>query len=181
MQNKTTPAERWLPVVDYEGLYEVSDRGRVRGLTRCERNITFQGVEGQRLRRGRLKTITPGRYASVHLCKNGIASRHLVHALVLAAFIGPRPPGLQAAHQDGDPTNNRLQNLRWATATENNRDKIRHGTIARGERNGRALLTPDDVRAIRASDASSRALARQYGVSRSCIRLIVKRINWRHI
>ncbi len=50
-----------------------------------------------------------------------------VHRLVLEAFVGPCPPGMQCRHLDGNPANNRLENLAWGTHAENAADKIRHG------------------------------------------------------
>ena len=52
----------------------------------------------------------------------------LVHRLVLEAFVGPRPEGMVARHLNGDPGDNRLENLAWGTQSENNYDKVRHGT-----------------------------------------------------
>jgi hypothetical protein len=57
-----------------------------------------------------------------------------VHHLVLEAFVGPRPAGHEAAHGDGDKTNNALANLRWATPKENAADRYRHGTVLFGTR-----------------------------------------------
>lgn len=57
-----------------------------------------------------------------------------IHCLVLEAFIGPRPDGHQASHLDGDRTNNRLDNMRWETRSQNNRRKYQHGTMPVGDR-----------------------------------------------
>lgn len=67
-------------------------------------------------------------YARVTLSVDGKAHTRLVHALILAAYVGPRPEGLEACHNDGDPANNHVSNLRWDTHASNMRDKIRHGT-----------------------------------------------------
>lgn len=106
--------ERWLPVPGYEGLYEVSDLGAVRG---------------PRTGDGRLKP-RPHKdgYAKVNLCRGGRQKTFLVHRLVLDAFVGPREPGQECRHLDGDPSNNRLTNLAWGTQSENELDKVRHGT-----------------------------------------------------
>jgi hypothetical protein len=52
-----------------------------------------------------------------------------VHRLVLKAFVGPCPEGMEGCHWDGDACNNKLDNLRWATHAENVEDSIRHGTF----------------------------------------------------
>lgn len=80
---------------------------------------------------------------------NGRKKNLMVHQAVLFAWIGARPEGMQACHDDGDPTNNSVANLRWDTAAANMADRIRHGTIVRGESHGNAKLTEDHVREIR--------------------------------
>jgi hypothetical protein len=108
-----------------------------------------------------------------------------VHNLILAAFVGPRPKGMQACHNDGDTTNNRLGNLRWDTPKANMRDRDDHGRTARGERAHRAKLNPEKVRTIRARHArggvTMAALAREYGVTFNAIRCIVNRQSWKHV
>ena len=99
-----------------------------------------------------------------------------VHALVLEAFVGPRPTAAHhGAHGDRDPTNNQLGNLRWALPVENEADKRRHGT----HRNGRArrALSPTVVTAIRAEaacGASFSAIGRALGLHRSSVSRIVR-------
>jgi hypothetical protein len=68
----------------------------------------------------------PGAHQTVKLSRSGKVANQYVHRLVLAAFVGPCPPGNDACHGDGDPTNNRLTNLRWDTHRENMRDMVRH-------------------------------------------------------
>ena len=68
-----------------------------------------------------------------------------VHVLVLEAFIGPRPPKYQACHNNGDTTDNRLQNLRWDTVSNNHMDKHRHGTMQIGSKHSKAKLTETQV------------------------------------
>lgn len=87
-------------------------------------------------------------YLRVCIHQDGKRRYCTVHSLVLEAFVGPRPAGMQACHFDGNKENNRLDNLRWATASENQRDNARLGTIARGERNGAAKITAEQARLI---------------------------------
>lgn len=119
-------AERWLPVVDYEGLYEVSDMGSVRSLDRVVRQ------------RGRKDRFFPGvtlaaatnihGYPMVALCRNGRARSFKVHRLVLEAFTGPAPEGHEACHNNGNRGDARLVNLRWDDHSSNMRDRRRHGS-----------------------------------------------------
>lgn len=118
--------ERWLPVVGYEGYYEVSDLGRVRSVDRC-----ISGPGGYPRRQpGRLLTQKPLPFGhmTVNLWKLGVGRTLLVHRLVLLAFVGEGPDGTECCHNDGDPANNSVSNLRWDTRSENLRDRVRHGT-----------------------------------------------------
>lgn len=115
--------ERWLPVPGYEGIYEVSDEGRVRSLPR----VDAQG--GMR----RLRMFHPSRmdrwgHLGVKLRRDGVIKSYYVHRLVLEAFVGPCPPGMEGCHWNDVPDDNRLSNLRWATKSENRLDSVRNGT-----------------------------------------------------
>ncbi len=119
--------ERWRPVVDYEGIYEVSDHGRVRSLAR-----TAPTARGTRtVPAVVLKLIIePGRvpYRKVNLSAGKQRIRgHRVHVLVLEAFVGPRPPNKLGCHADDDPANNYLTNLSWSTHLDNAADRRRNG------------------------------------------------------
>lgn len=120
-----TKSEKWLPIPRYEGFYEVSDWGRVRSL---ERKITYKDGRVYTVKSKHLKT-TPNvnGYPTVALCRNNVGIKHEVHRLVLTAFIGEREEGKQGCHNDGNPLNNNLSNLRWDTVSENRKDCVRHG------------------------------------------------------
>jgi hypothetical protein len=110
--------------------------------------------------------------------------QYSVHVLVLLAFIGPRPDGQEACHGDGNPLNNRLENLRWDTHLANEADKTIHGTRPVGERAGASVLTTSQVLAIRAefaAGASHKSLSRKYGVVRRTVSKVVKRETWTHV
>jgi NUMOD4 motif/HNH endonuclease len=110
--------ENWLPVPDYEGLYAVSDRGRIRSLHGKTR------VAGYVLK----PTVSRAGYLVVSLVKDTKQVQRKVHRLVLLAFKGPCLPGLESRHLDGNPANNALTNLAWGTVGENAKDRVRHGT-----------------------------------------------------
>ena len=114
--------EKWLPIPGYEGMYEASDQGRVRSLDRH-----VPGRDGRRtFYAGRV--LRPWRQKSGHLAVSlGRSKRECVHRLVLAAFRGPCPIGQEACHWDDDPSNNHLDNLRWASRSSNGRDRVRNG------------------------------------------------------
>lgn len=110
--------EEWRAVPGYEGLYEVSNEGRVRSMKR-------RGTSGKVLAHKRAQR---GGYLTVSLLRHCEQTTRPVHSLVLEAFVGPRPAGAEIRHLDGDPTNARLGNLAYGTHSENARDKRAHGT-----------------------------------------------------
>lgn len=122
----------------------------------------------------------------VRLCRtSGRAVERMVHRLVLEAFVGPCPPGQMCRHfPDRDPANNRLSNLQWGTAQENQDDRKVHGTnhSVCGENHGSAKLTWDTVSAIRAEYAAGgilqKAIAEKHRVHQSLISLIVREKVW---
>jgi hypothetical protein len=103
-----------------------------------------------------------------------------IHRLVAFAFLPPPLPGQnEVAHNDGTRTNNRATNLRWATKTENQRDRLLHGTHGRGERGTRAKFTNAEAALLRAfmranPRVKNTELARQHGVSHETIRALRK-------
>lgn len=113
--------EVWLPVVGYEGIYEVSSIGRVRSIDRISSS-------GSRLK-GKLMTpfSTPHGYLRVGLCRDGKTKTTLVHPLVLEAFVGPRPKGADCRHLNDVPDDNRVENLRWGSRSMNLFDNVRNG------------------------------------------------------
>jgi hypothetical protein len=115
--------ETWRAVAGYEGLYEVSDLGRVRSLPRD--NGLNGTAAGGRVLKGTL-SVAAG-YVSVKLSANGRKKTMNVHSLVATTFLGPRPEGLVVRHLDGDTCNNNLTNLRYGTPSQNGRDTVRHG------------------------------------------------------
>jgi len=123
--------EIWLPVVGFEDYYEVSNRGRVRSLDRIvNRPERLSGGGGPFRVRGRILSThrtPPMNYQAVGLHKGGHGRSYRVHNLVLETFIGSRPDGAVACHNDGDIDNNTPSNLRWDSQKENIRDILRHG------------------------------------------------------
>lgn len=130
--------EAFAAVVGFESYYEVSDTGRVRSLPRT---VIYRG------KRAGMPVRLPGRdltpmvqhkgYLTVALYIDGKRTMRPIHRLVLDAFVGPEPD-LQACHINGSRADNRLENLRWGTNSENQRDSVRHGT----HRSGRVTECP---------------------------------------
>ena len=148
-------AERWLPVVGYEGFYEVSDQGRIWSVPRLDPTGRRQG--------GRfLKPKSSGStgYLKVTLMRNGVSDQRLIHRLVLEAFVGACPDDSETRHLNATRTDNRLVNLAWGTSSENNYDIVAAGnhhyakrdTCMRGH-----LLEGDNLRLKLAPDGTVKA------------------------
>lgn len=168
-------SERWLPVIGYEGRYEVSDQGRLRALF----DHPAHGLAPRILR----PTVNPEGYRRMTLTAADTSRKnHFVHALVLTAFRGIRPLGLICRHLDGQPSNNSLPNLVWGTHAENCADAKRHGRHASRERHGGAKLTEDQVAAIRRLATDGVLLHREigtlFGVHVGTISSIVRNLSW---
>lgn len=111
-------SEVWVPIVGWEGYYEVSSQGRIRRIVGGKGSRSF----------GRCKkvTISNGR-AVVSLNRPGLQVVKLVHAAMLESFSGPRPDTMEVCHTDGNSLNNVLGNLRWGTTQTNADDRTRVG------------------------------------------------------
>ena len=117
------PQEEWRPVVGFEGLYQVSNLGRVRNA----RNGFPMAISRASKGAGRVEK----EHAAVYLYREGHMFKRRVHVLVLEAFRGERPEGMLALHRDDDKDNNTLENLYWGTVWDNRDDARRNGVYER--------------------------------------------------
>lgn len=136
--------ETWKAIPEWEGYYEVSDHGRVRSVGRSLPRINGRPLN---LRSKILKgSLNQNGYVIVALNRDNRKVGRGVHRLVLLAFVGPAPAGTEACHFDGNPANNRIDNLRWDTRSGNTYDRVRHGTHSQARkthcRNGHSY---DDI------------------------------------
>lgn len=162
---KLEDAEVWATVEAYPQ-YSVSSWGRVK----------------------RGKIITPvktGDYWVVSLSDGGKTITARLHVLVINAFVGMAPfEGAMVAHNDGNTDNNRISNLRWASALENQADRARHNSRTIGSDVFGAKLDEKDIPGIRRRIALGErypSIARDYGVSVSTISLIKLKRTWTHV
>ena len=134
--------EKWLDIEGYNGVYQVSDKGNVRSIAR-----TCMQSNGTRLKlKG--KTLAPGRvgkygHLSVALCKPGKQESRYVHSLVVEAFIGSRPEGMEVRHGSNGTSDNSLANLSYGTSKDNALDMRRDGTHT-----GKPVVRSDGVEFI---------------------------------
>ena len=162
--------EFWADVPDYEGLYQVSNLGRVRSLDRKLKKANSKGVQskpGQILkpwsagRTGRLK---------VSLCKEGERAARPTYKLVALVFLGQS--NLSVDHINGNYLDNNVVNLRYLTRAEN-------------ARLGNSILTKEQVKEIKmllsTTKLSQKAIGKKFGVSREAIKDIKCGYKWEHI
>jgi hypothetical protein len=123
-----------------------------------------------------------GGYPVVGVLKDGKIRVLKVHRLVLEAFVGPaRPESSVGRHLDGDPTNNRLENLAWGTMAENSQDMVRHGRSQRGSKSPVARLTEEKVRQARrlyADGMSQEDIAARLGVVQGTVSCALRGVSW---
>lgn len=165
--DEMSATEVWKKICDYPN-YEISSFGRVK--------------KGERLL---APSINKYGYLTVSLCCNSHCASFRIHRLVAIAFLG-RPPfaGALIAHNDGQRTNNVINNLRWASALENQADSVRHNTRVRGSHVRGSKLIETDIPNIRRRIQNGEPyplIANDYNVSISTICLINKERTWRHV
>lgn len=107
-----------------------------------------------------------------------------VHILVLQAFVGPCPEGMECCHNDGNKTNNWITNLRWDTPKANQNDRKKHGTDMIGQKHPYHILKEEDIPRIfkaRAEGKILRQIGEEFNVSFCAIHDVLQRKTWRHI
>ena len=158
--------EEWKPIPGYPD-YSVSNLGRVASDQHRERRIMRPDV-------------SKDGYLRVQLHRDGSSPRGdrlLVHRLVLQTFVGPAPqPDTQACHLDGNPSDNRISNLRWGSASDNWEDRARHGQFR-----AYSKLSDEQVADIRRRGATGEAaysIAKDFPVSDTQVRNIIRGAQW---
>jgi hypothetical protein len=173
-------SEVWKDVKDYEGLYQVSNFGRVKSLKRewstnknkrCHDDIIMKICN---LSRG---------YQGVPLCKDGKTKTFKVHRLVAIAFIDNPLDKPQINHIDCDKKNNHFSNLEWVTNSENLEHAIENNlrNCARGEKQHLSKLTEKDVKDILNSSLSTVKLGKIYNMDHTTIGDVKSKRTWRHV
>ena len=163
--------EIWKDIPGFGGHYQASSLGRIRSKDRVVLKRHKGGKVMSQVYSGRL--LSPSKaskigHLSVHLGVNGKKYTASVHGLVLFAFAGPRPEGMECCHNNGNASDNRPDNLRWDTHHNNNGDRKKHGTYALGERHHMAKISNEAAADIYRKLKTGRgvaSLSREYGIS----------------
>lgn len=139
---KVLRRERWVDVYGFDGVYKISSIGRVLSLQPWKRTSGKPHYLS--------RTVQPSGHHFARLWRDGKTVNISLGKLMLLSFVGvPVPPRIWACHDDGDPTNNRIGNLYWGTNSENQMDRVRHGTSNRGAANGCSKITEADATDIK--------------------------------
>lgn len=139
--------EIWRDIKGYEGYYQVSNMGIIKGLNRI---VNGKGSSSIMLNEKILKPQPNGdRYNFVVLCKKGKQKAQTVHRIVAITFISNPKNKKEVNHKNGIKTDNQVSNLEWCTHAENQKHAADNGLMARGEKQGRSKLTEADIREIR--------------------------------
>jgi hypothetical protein len=174
--NPATQKETWKPVSGYDGLYEVSNLGRVRSY----QNFGWGRKENPKL----ISLYTSKRgYVQACLCRNNKSIQKDVHRLVAEAFLTEPASGMQIDHINGIKSDNRLSNLEWVTPQENSLRAVAIGLKPSGENHGSSKLTQNEVDEIRQLYAtgkySHRQLGEMFGISHGNVGKIVRYQLWK--
>lgn len=165
--------EIFVDIKGYEGLYQISNYGRVYSINYKYILRTYETTDNSK------------KYVAVKLYKNKKSKAYYIHRLVLSHFNRDPNNKEEGRHIDGDTRNNKLRNLEWGTHKENEEDKLRHGTNAVGSRNGLSKLTEQQVIEIRelykTRQYKQRDLARMFNISFQVMSAILNYKAWKHI
>lgn len=178
--------EIWKDIPGYEGYYQVSDLGRVRGIDREFIRKDKWGGTSPFKRKGRIiknKLNFHGKYF-VTLSKNNKVKEWHVAKLVLLAFVGTPESDQECCHRNDIQTDNRLVNLYWGTRKDNIRDKHRNDKVAYGVRAGNSKLKDGEVWLIKKllhNKIKKTTIAKMFKVTRQSIRHIELNNVWKHI
>ena len=167
--------ERWLPIVGYEGRYDISNHGKVRSLK-------YRGTE---IKKDLILTKNSVGYLVVGLFNEGIKQTKSVHRIVLESFNPPKDKSLICRHLNGDQLDNRFENLAWGSHSDNQADTRLHGRVSQGQDVHNSKLTNTQAVDIRheysQKNSSHRTLAKKYGVAHSTIFKVLKNRTYREI
>ena len=163
--------ETWRPVPGYEGIYSVSDHGRVR-----------RDKGGSNTWAGRI--LAGGDHHGYRTVAIDPPKSSYIHRLVAAAFLGPCPDGYEVNHKNGNKADNQLHNLEYMTHAQNLRHAHKTGLSPLGSQRPFSKLTESKVREIRtlhASGVMQKDIAPRFGITKQTVCKIIKRQKWSHI
>ncbi len=189
--------EIWKDIPGFDGRYQASNFGKIKSYrikisrpnTRDKNYIQTRWYgKGGLLNQNFISQGGKFTYYYLTLTKNKISKKYLVHRLILLTFVGDCPEGMVACHNDGNGHNNRLENLRWDTASANQKDRAKHGTdnfpVMKGIDHPLCRLTEENIYEIRNTRKYKGYriyLSKKFNITVSNVSEIVKRRTWKHL
>jgi hypothetical protein len=167
--------ELWKDIRGYEGLYRVSNYGRIKSL----------GNDKKRKEKILTSFINGVGYVLIKLSKEGKQYNHRLHRLVAEAFIDNPLNKPEVNHIDGNKSNNNISNLEWSTRSENVQHSFNHNLKPKGESHVMAKLSNEEVIGIyfksHEGKLKQREIAKQYNISRETVAFIKTGRVWNHL
>ena len=178
--------EIWRDIDGYKGLYQVSNMGTVKSLDRTLVINSKNGKPETRAYKGQIRKTPIGGhgYKVVSLSRSGSIQVKCVHSLVLTAFVGKQPIGMEACHGMEGRLINTVENLRWDTRLENIKDQERHGVRPIGEGRHNSKLNESQVVEIKnrlKTNEGTTSISRSFRVAVETIHSIKTGKSWKHV
>jgi len=178
--------EEWRDIKGYEGRYQVSSLGLIKSISRLVEYVAgyTKSVKGRTMK----LCVANNGYLQIALNRDNTEKNYTVHRIVAQTFI-PNPDNLPCVlHNDDDPTNNCVSNLRWGTQQDNIDDRTKRGRTSVGESRPCSKLTEREVLEIRqlfsstqGSSLSDRKVGKRYGVTGATIHKVRLGISWKYL
>lgn len=168
--------EKWKVIDGYEGVYEVSNTGKI-----------FRKIACRKAKSRLIGHISPKGYGFVVLSKNKVKSKYPIHRLIAKYFIGNPPKNKYSInHKDGNKLNNAVSNLEYCSQKENTRHAIKKGLFKnKGVDHWKSKLSEKDIKDIRkiykTGQISQTKLSKRYKVTQPAIYNIINKKIWRHV
>lgn len=173
--------EVWKNIKGFEKQYEVSNHGRVR----AKEKVTFNGRWYCTRKQKMMRPTKPNKfgYIMINLCKDGKKKHCLLHRLIAVAFIKNPKNKETINHINGIKSDNRIENLEWATRSEQNIHASKLGLKRfNGEDHSQHKLTDIQVKTIRGMAMNGgKPKGSDFGVTNATISDVLKRRSWKHI
>jgi hypothetical protein len=180
--------ERWKDIIGYEGMYQVSDHGRIKTLPRKVKSAISSSGYRTLTEKIHIPCDNGNGYKYVTIRIDGGKNKHVyIHRAVAEAFLCNCFDLPEVNHIDGVKSNNHVDNLEWCTRSDNvgHAHKTGLNYSLKGESNPQSKLTEEKVRFIRESISSgektNKELSEMFGISNGYISNLVARKKWKHV
>lgn len=171
--------EMWAAIPGYDG-YQVSDQGNIRSILKKGNHKSKKGSDWRLLK----PQIRKDNRRTISIATKGVYRHHFIYKLIMLAFLGPCPDGMEIAHLNGNCSDDRFVNLKYCTHKENESHKHMHGTSPQGERNPNSKLLGwqiEEILFLSEKSISHAKIAALFDISYKDVSAIILGIKWSHI